>query len=83
MPLEERKSYAPFVPTDRSMDGFRLVKLNEVIRQVDIVITCTGSFVTFSILDKRVFDCSCFVLLTGARRLGLRRSLFLVPVQWW
>ncbi|KAG7240695.1 hypothetical protein INR49_026584 [Caranx melampygus] len=25
------------------MDGFRLVKLNEVIRQVDIVITCTGS----------------------------------------
>lgn len=25
-----------------SMDGFRLVKLNEVIRQVDIVITCTG-----------------------------------------
>lgn len=24
------------------MDGFRLVKLNEVIRQVDIVITCTG-----------------------------------------
>lgn len=27
---------------DPSMDGFRLVKLNEVIRQVDIVITCTG-----------------------------------------
>ncbi|CAG12135.1 unnamed protein product, partial [Tetraodon nigroviridis] len=26
-----------------SMDGFRLVKLNEVIRQVDIVITCTGN----------------------------------------
>lgn len=26
-----------------SMDGFRLVKLNEVIRQVDIVITCTGT----------------------------------------
>uniref|UniRef100_A0A671W7A2 Adenosylhomocysteinase like 2 n=1 Tax=Sparus aurata TaxID=8175 RepID=A0A671W7A2_SPAAU len=25
------------------MDGFRLVKLNEVIRQVDIVITCTGN----------------------------------------
>ncbi|KAI1239569.1 hypothetical protein IHE44_0012695 [Lamprotornis superbus] len=25
------------------MDGFRLVKLNEVIRQVDIVITCTGT----------------------------------------
>lgn len=28
------------------MDGFRLVKLNEVIRQVDIVITCTGMIVT-------------------------------------
>lgn len=28
------------------MDGFRLVKLNEVIRQVDIVITCTGAWVT-------------------------------------
>ncbi|CAB1323060.1 unnamed protein product [Coregonus sp. 'balchen'] len=25
------------------MDGFRLVKLNEVIRQVDLVITCTGN----------------------------------------
>ena len=24
------------------MDGFRVVKLNEVIRQVDVVITCTG-----------------------------------------
>lgn len=29
-----------------SMDGFRLVKLNEVIRQVDIVITCTGMILT-------------------------------------
>lgn len=25
-----------------SMDGFRVVKLSEVIRQVDVVITCTG-----------------------------------------
>lgn len=25
------------------MDGFRVVKLNEVIRNVDIVITCTGN----------------------------------------
>lgn len=25
-----------------SMDGFRVVKLNEVIRQVDVIITCTG-----------------------------------------
>lgn len=32
-----------------SMDGFRLVKLNEVIRQVDIVITCTGQ-------SKRLFQ---------------------------
>lgn len=28
-----------------SMDGFRVVKLNEVIRQVDVVITCTGKAV--------------------------------------
>lgn len=27
----------------RSMDGFRVVKLNEVIRNVDIVITATGN----------------------------------------
>lgn len=24
------------------MDGFRVVKLSEVIRQMDVVITCTG-----------------------------------------
>lgn len=34
-------SFFPIFPP--SMDGFRLVKLNEVIRQVDIVITCTGT----------------------------------------
>lgn len=33
----------PGVFSPPSMDGFRLVKLNEVIRQVDIVITCTGT----------------------------------------
>ena len=26
-----------------SMDGFRVIKLSEVVRQVDVVITCTGS----------------------------------------
>lgn len=25
-----------------SMDGFKVVKLNEVVRQMDMVITCTG-----------------------------------------
>jgi len=25
-----------------SMDGFRVVKLNEVVKNVDVVITCTG-----------------------------------------
>lgn len=25
------------------MDGFRVIKLSEVIRQVDMVITCTGN----------------------------------------
>lgn len=28
-----------------SMDGFRVVKLNEVIRQVDVIITCTGNYI--------------------------------------
>ncbi|KAF2984796.1 hypothetical protein EK904_014802 [Melospiza melodia maxima] len=38
--------WAHFVPVfPPSMDGFRLVKLNEVIRQVDIVITCTDEYV--------------------------------------
>uniref|UniRef100_A0A8C1YVX7 Adenosylhomocysteinase like 2b n=1 Tax=Cyprinus carpio TaxID=7962 RepID=A0A8C1YVX7_CYPCA len=43
----------PICALQACMDGFRLVKLNEVIRQVDIVITCTG------ILES-VFDCSKF-----------------------
>lgn len=25
------------------MDGFRVVKMKEVVRQVDMVITCTGN----------------------------------------
>lgn len=25
------------------MEGFRVMKLNEVIRQMDVVITCTGN----------------------------------------
>lgn len=25
------------------MDGFRVIKLNEVVRQADMVITCTGN----------------------------------------
>lgn len=32
----------PSPPFFASMDGFRVVKLSEVIRQVDVVITCTG-----------------------------------------
>ncbi|KAG1952778.1 adenosylhomocysteinase like 2b [Pimephales promelas] len=33
----------PICALQACMDGFRLVKLTEVIRQVDIVITCTGN----------------------------------------
>ncbi|KAI5094079.1 putative adenosylhomocysteinase 3 [Silurus meridionalis] len=33
----------PICALQACMDGFKLVKLNEVIRQVDIVITCTGN----------------------------------------
>lgn len=32
----------PILLFSASMDGFRVVKLSEVIRQVDVVITCTG-----------------------------------------
>lgn len=51
------------------MDGFRVVKLNEVIRQVDVVITCTGPFSFFFLrhesqmfaqnLVKRLFNLEC------------------------
>uniref|UniRef100_A0A8D2MT87 S-adenosyl-L-homocysteine hydrolase NAD binding domain-containing protein n=1 Tax=Zonotrichia albicollis TaxID=44394 RepID=A0A8D2MT87_ZONAL len=52
--------WAHFVPVfPPSMDGFRLVKLNEVIRQVDIVITCTGNknVVTREHLDRMKNSC--------------------------
>lgn len=42
-----------------SMDGFRVVKLNEVIRTVDIVVTATGNknVVTRDHLDKMRTGC--------------------------
>lgn len=42
-----------------SMDGFRVVKLNEVIRNVDIVITATGNknVVTREHMDKMKNGC--------------------------
>lgn len=41
------------------MDGFKVVKLNEVIRQVDIVITATGNknVVTREHMDKMKSGC--------------------------
>uniref|UniRef100_A0AAY5K9Y0 S-adenosyl-L-homocysteine hydrolase NAD binding domain-containing protein n=1 Tax=Esox lucius TaxID=8010 RepID=A0AAY5K9Y0_ESOLU len=36
----------PICALQACMDGFRVVKLNEVIRQVDIIITCTGKHQT-------------------------------------
>lgn len=41
------------------MDGFRIVKLNEVIRNVDIVITATGNknVVTREHMDKMKNGC--------------------------
>ncbi|NXR14141.1 SAHH2 protein, partial [Semnornis frantzii] len=41
------------------MDGFRVVKLSEVIRQVDVVITCTGNknVVTREHLDRMKNSC--------------------------
>lgn len=42
-----------------SMDGFRVIKLNEIIRQVDIVITATGNknVVTREHMDKMKSGC--------------------------
>uniref|UniRef100_A0A8C7JGE6 Adenosylhomocysteinase-like 1 n=1 Tax=Oncorhynchus kisutch TaxID=8019 RepID=A0A8C7JGE6_ONCKI len=44
----------PICALQGCMDGFRVVKLNEVIRQMDIVITCTGNknVVTRDQLDR-------------------------------
>ncbi|NWR24801.1 SAHH3 Adenosylhomocysteinase, partial [Emberiza fucata] len=51
--------FPPFPTGNSIMDGFRLVKLNEVIRQVDIVITCTGNknVVTREHLDRMKNSC--------------------------
>jgi len=42
-----------------SMDGFRVIKLNEVVRSVDIVITATGNknVVTREFMDKMKNGC--------------------------
>ncbi|XP_018589463.1 S-adenosylhomocysteine hydrolase-like protein 1 isoform X1 [Scleropages formosus] len=44
----------PICALQACMDGFRVVKLNEVIRQVDMIITCTGNknVVTREQLDR-------------------------------
>uniref|UniRef100_A0A8D0G0P2 Adenosylhomocysteinase like 2 n=1 Tax=Sphenodon punctatus TaxID=8508 RepID=A0A8D0G0P2_SPHPU len=49
----------PICALQACMDGFRLVKLNEVIRQMDIVITCTGNknVVTREHLDRMKNSC--------------------------
>ncbi|XP_059510498.1 putative adenosylhomocysteinase 3 isoform X7 [Stegostoma tigrinum] len=49
----------PICALQACMDGFRLVKLNEVIRQVDAVITCTGNknVVTREHLDRMKNGC--------------------------
>lgn len=49
----------PICALQACMDGFRLVKLSEVIRQVDIVITCTGNknVVTREHLDRMKNSC--------------------------
>ncbi|XP_026685788.1 putative adenosylhomocysteinase 2 [Diaphorina citri] len=49
----------PFKPSYYSMDGFSVVKLNEVIRTVDIVVTATGNknVVTREHMDKMKNGC--------------------------
>lgn len=52
-------THSPTTPDNFSMDGFRVVKLNEVIRNVDIVITATGNknVVTRDHMDKMKSGC--------------------------
>ncbi|XP_061869456.1 S-adenosylhomocysteine hydrolase-like protein 1 isoform X1 [Colius striatus] len=49
----------PICALQACMDGFRVVKLSEVIRQVDVVITCTGNknVVTREHLDRMKNSC--------------------------
>lgn len=49
----------PICALQASMDGFRVVKLNEVIRTVDIVVTATGNknVVTREHMDKMKNGC--------------------------
>lgn len=44
----------PICALQACMDGFRVVKLNEVIRNVDVIITCTGNknVVTRDLMDR-------------------------------
>jgi len=45
----------PICALQACMDGFRVLKLNEVIRNVDLLITATGNKnVLFSLLFRRV-----------------------------
>lgn len=55
-----------------SMDGFKVVKLNEVIRQVDIIITCTGNS-AWNLLFLNLF--ALFVLS--------KKSLWSTCDWWW
>ncbi|KPP57893.1 hypothetical protein Z043_124333 [Scleropages formosus] len=73
----------PICALQACMDGFRVVKLNEVIRQVDMIITCTGNknVVTREQLDR--VKNGCIVCNMGhsnteidvVRRLGWLRTL--------
>ncbi|KAI4887446.1 hypothetical protein NFI96_017438 [Prochilodus magdalenae] len=49
----------PICALQACMDGFRVVKLNEVVRQMDVVITCTGNknVVTREHLDRMKNGC--------------------------
>lgn len=55
------------------MDGFRVVKLNEVIRQVDVIITCTGN----STSNRAGVNCSF-----GNTDVGLHYTALLFILLW-
>lgn len=79
--LRLNTEHTPFCP---SMDGFKVVKLNEVIRLVDITITCTGNSMSNS-MSRWIIDLIFYT--PTSRRAACHWRRMLVSLQgtrmWW
>lgn len=59
------------------MDGFRVVKLSEVIRQMDVVITCTGNVPHAVICITSALIITVFLAYTYMLGLNINARLFI------